>query len=40
MWRTFLISLGLMTMALTACDQSIQIAQPRGDYEVVALIAD
>lgn len=40
MWRTFLISLGFLTMALTACDQSVQLAQPHGDYEVVALIAD
>ena len=41
MWRTFLISLGLLTLALTACDTQVQLAQPaHGDYEVVALIAD
>ncbi|CAN5794826.1 hypothetical protein BH11PSE3_BH11PSE3_21860 [soil metagenome] len=40
MWRRFLISLGLMTVALAACDQQLQMAQPQGDYEVVALIAD
>lgn len=41
MWRTSLISLGLLTMALTACDSQVQLAGPSaGDYEVVALVAD
>ena len=43
MLRTFLISLGLLTMALAACDQEILIAKPVSDpgaYEIVALVAD
>ncbi len=41
MWRTFLVSLGFLTVALTACDQEVLIARPSaGDYEIVALIAD
>lgn len=41
MWRMLLISLGFMTIALTACEQEVLIAKPSaGDYEVVALTAD
>ena len=41
MWRTLLISLGLLTVALTACEEQVLIAQPdAGAYEVVALVAE
>ena len=41
MWRMALMSLGILGIALSACDQGVQIARPgTGDYEVVALAAD
>ena len=41
MWRIALMSLGILAIALSACDQDVQIAKPAaGDYEVVALVAD
>jgi hypothetical protein len=41
MWRIALMSLGILGIALSACDQDVQIAKPvTGDYEVVALVAD
>jgi hypothetical protein len=41
MWRMALMSLGILGIALCACDQDVQIAKPgAGDYEVVALVAD
>jgi hypothetical protein len=41
MWRMALMSLGILAIALSACDQEVQIAKPgSGDYEVVALVAD
>ena len=41
MCRMLLISLGIMTVALCACEQEVLIAKPSaGDYEVVALVAD
>ena len=41
MWRMALMSLGILGIALSACDQGVQIATPgAGDYEVVALVAD
>ena len=40
MWRKCLSSLGLLSIALTACDPQLLIAKPDpSDYEVVALIA-
>jgi len=43
MWRTFLISLGFLTMVLAGCDPEVLIAKSSvdtGAYEVVALVAD
>jgi hypothetical protein len=41
MWRIALMSLGILGIALSACEQEVQIAKPgSGDYEVVALMAD
>ena len=41
MWRIALMSLAVMAVALTACEQEVQLAKPSaGDYEVVALVAD
>jgi hypothetical protein len=41
MWRIALMSLGILGIALSACEQDVQIAKPAtGDYEVVALVAD
>ena len=41
MWRIALMSLGILAIALSACEQEVQIAKPgSGDYEVVALMAD
>jgi hypothetical protein len=41
MWRMVLMSLGILGIAMSACDQDVQIAKPgNGDYEVVALVAD
>ena len=40
MWRKCLISLGFLSIVLTACDPQLLIAkQDPSDYEVVALIA-
>lgn len=43
MWRTALMSLGILAIALSACEREVLIAKPSagaGDYEVVALVAD
>ena len=41
MWRIALMSLGILGIVLSACEQEVQIAKPgSGDYEVVALMAD
>ena len=41
MWRIALMSLAVLAVALTSCEQEAQIAKPSaGDYEVVALVAD
>jgi hypothetical protein len=41
MWRIALMSLGILGIALSACEQEVQIAKPgSGDYEIVALVAD
>jgi hypothetical protein len=41
MWRIALMSLAVLAVALSACEQEAQIAKPSvGDYEVVALMAD
>jgi hypothetical protein len=41
MWRTFLISFGLLAMTLTGCDASRQMARTdSGNYEVMALVAE
>jgi len=40
MFRTMLISLGLLVVALTACDQQVLVAGPSDHYEVVALVAE
>ena len=40
MFRTILISLGILAVALSACDQQVLIAGPSDRYEVVALIAE
>jgi hypothetical protein len=41
MWRIALMSLAVLAVALSACEQEVQIAKPgAGDYEVVALVAD
>ena len=42
MWRTYLISLGLLAMVLAGCNPEVLVAKPSdtGSYEVVALVAD
>lgn len=41
MWRITLMSLGILVMALGACEQQTLVANPSaGDYEIVALMAD
>jgi hypothetical protein len=43
MWHTYLISLGLLTLVLAACDPEVLIAKPSADpgsYDVVALMAE
>ena len=43
MWRTFLISLGLLATVLAGCDPEVLIAgssRHSDGYEVVALVAD
>ena len=41
MWRMALMSLAVLAVVLSACEQETQIAKPSaGDYEVVALMAD
>ena len=41
MWRIALMSLAVLAVALSACEQEVQLAKPAaGDYEVVALVAD
>jgi hypothetical protein len=41
MWRIALMSLAVLAVALSACEQEAQIAKPAaGDYEIVALVAD
>ena len=41
MWRKCLISLGLLSIVLTACDPQLLVAKSDpSDYEVVALTAD
>jgi hypothetical protein len=41
MWRMVLMTLGLLGVALSACEQEVLIAKPSaGDYEVVALVAE
>jgi hypothetical protein len=43
MWRTCLISLGILTMVLAGFDAEVLVAKPSADagsYEVVALVAD
>jgi len=41
MWRIALMSLAVLGIALSACEQETQIAKPAaGDYEIVALVAD
>jgi hypothetical protein len=40
MWRKFLISFGLLSIVLTACNPQLLIAKwDPSDYEVLALIA-
>jgi hypothetical protein len=40
MWRMVFMTLGLLAVALSACEQDVLVAKPSaGDYEVVALIA-
>jgi hypothetical protein len=41
MWRKCLISIGVLSIALAACDPQLLVARPDpSDYEVVALIAN
>jgi hypothetical protein len=41
MWRIALMSLAVLAVALSACEQETLIAKPvAGDYEIVALVAD
>lgn len=43
MFRRVLVSLGLLVLVLSACDQQVLIAGPSADpshYEVVGLVAD
>jgi hypothetical protein len=41
MWRIALMSLAVLAVAMSACEQEVQIVKPSaGDYEVVALMAD
>ena len=40
MFRTILISLGIMVVALSACEQQVLVAAPSDHYEVVALVAE
>ena len=41
MWRMALMSLAVLAVALSACEQEVLLAKPSaGDYEVVALVAD
>ena len=42
MWRILLVTLGFVTVALSACEQTTAFnsAWGDGDYEVVALIAN
>ncbi len=39
MWRKYLTSLGIFSIALTGCNPELLIAKDSSDYEVVALIA-
>ena len=38
MWRILLLALGVLTVAVSACEQTTPWGN--GDYEVVSLIAD
>ena len=40
MFRILLMSLGILAVALGACDQQVLIAGPSDHYEVVALVAE
>src|SRR5262249_30255241 len=43
MWRLTIVSMGFLSLVLSACDQSLFTDSDRygnGDYEVVALIAE
>ena len=41
MWRIAVMSLAVLAVALSACEQEVLLAKPSaGDYEVVALVAD
>jgi hypothetical protein len=43
MWRMALVTVGLLMMLVSACDQDVLIAKPsagNGDYEVMALVAE
>jgi hypothetical protein len=43
MWRIAILSMGLLSLILTACDQGLFVDNERlgnGDYEVLALIAE
>jgi hypothetical protein len=41
MWRIAVMSLAVLAVALSACEQEVLLAKPSaGDYDVVALVAD
>jgi hypothetical protein len=43
MWRLAILSIGLVSLVLSACDQQLFVDNDRlgnGDYEVMALIAE
>ncbi len=41
MWRKALMTLGLVAVALSACEQEVLVAKPSaGAYEIVALVAE
>ena len=43
MWRMAILSMGLLSLVLAACDQALFVDNDRfgnGEYEVVALIAE
>ena len=40
MWRMLWMTLGVIAVAVGACEQQVLVANPSSDYEVVALVAE